>query len=162
MDESTLGEERARWLEDAVEGLIGRVERLGADHLYQGPGPGEWSAMQVLAHVAEAVPYWARQARMVASRSEDDLPFGRTHDDTDRIAAVERHAHDPLDEVLPRLRTGLAEAVATLRAIPAEGWSRVGRHARRGEMTVQQIVDQFLVSHVEEHALQIEAALGRG
>ena len=157
MEEPRRGAEWARRLEDAVEGLIGRVERLGTHRLYREPSPGEWSAMQVLAHVTEAVPYWARQARMVASRSEDDLPFGRTHDDTDRIAAVERHAHDPLDEVLPRLRTGLVEAVATLRAIPAEGWSRVGRHARRGEMTVEQLVDQFLVSHVEEHAQQLAA-----
>jgi uncharacterized damage-inducible protein DinB len=155
----TLGEERARRLEETVRRLLRRVERLGADDLYREPGPGEWSAMQVMAHMAEAMPYWARQARLVASRPDHGQPFGRTAEDPDRIAAVEQHAHDALEEMLARLRSGLAQAVATLRAIPLEGWTRVGRHAHRGEMTVEQLVARFLVSHMEEHAQQVEAAL---
>jgi uncharacterized damage-inducible protein DinB len=153
------GEERARRLEATVEALRRRVEGLGAEVLYREPAEGEWSAMATLAHVAEVLPYWARQAREVAARDRNGQPFGRTHEDPDRIAAVERHAHDRLDEVLPRLSAGLREATATLRAIPPEGWARTARHARRGEMTVEQAVDGFLVAHVEEHAEQIEATL---
>jgi uncharacterized damage-inducible protein DinB len=159
MSDRGPGEERARRLETAVEGLRRRVECLGAEVLYREPAEGEWSAMAALAHVAEILPYWSRQAREVAARDRDNQPFGRTHEDPDRIAAVEQHAHDRLDEVLPRLAAGLEEAAATLRAIPPEGWARTARHARRGEMTVEQAVDGFLVAHVEEHVQQIEATL---
>ena len=153
------GEERAARLEAAVQGLLRRIDGVSGDALYQEPGEGEWSVMKVLAHVAEVLPYWARQAREVAAREQDDRPFGRTADDPDRVAAVEQHAHDPLDAVMPRLRTGLAEATATLRAIPREGWARTAHHARRGEMTVEQIVDQLLIAHVEEHAEQVQTVL---
>lgn len=158
MQEHTTGEERARRLETVVEGLLERLEGLDGDAVYQEPGEGEWSVMKALAHVAEILPYWAGQARDVAE-GDAKQPFGRTHEDPDRIAAVEEHARDPLDEVLPRLRSGLAEAAATLRAIPADGWTRTGRHARRGEMTVAQIVDLFLIEHVDEHAKQVQAVM---
>jgi uncharacterized damage-inducible protein DinB len=80
MDRYTQGEERARRLEETIQEVLRRVEGLGADALYREPRPGEWSAMQVLAHMAEAIPFWARQAQVVASRSENDQPVGRTHE----------------------------------------------------------------------------------
>ena len=156
---ATSGDERARRLEAAVEPLLRRAEGLGPELLYRAPSGGEWSVMKVLAHVAEVLPYWARRAREVAAREQDDRPFGRTADDPDRVAAVEQHAHDPLDAVMPRLHAGLAEATTTLRAIPREGWARTAHHARRGEMTVEQIVDQFLIAHVEEHAEQVQTVM---
>ena len=158
MQEHHAGEERARRLESAAEGLLQRLEGLEGDAVYQEPGEGEWSVMKALAHVAEILPYWSRQAQAVAE-GEGGQPFGRTHEDPDRIAAVEEHAHDSLDEVLHRLRAGLGEATATLRAIPPDGWARTGRHSRRGEMTVEEIVDLFLIEHVEEHAGQVQAVM---
>ncbi len=155
------GEARARRVEELARALLQRVEGLDAEALYWAPSEDEWTVMRVLAHTAELLPYWARQAREVASRSQDNQPFGRTHEDPDRIAAVESHADDTLDQVLPRIRDGLAEAVAGLRSIPEEGWKRTGRHERRGEMTVEHLVDFFLVQHLEEHLQQAESVLAR-
>ncbi len=163
--ESSAGEQRARRLESLTAQLLEGIDGIPTAELHARPAPDDWTVMQSLAHVAELLPYWARQAQDVAARTEDDQPFGRTHDDPDRIAAVEAHRDDALDEVLPRIRAALTESSATLRALPAGGWTRTGRHARRGEMTVEQIVDQFLVEHLEEHTRQVEAArdaLGRG
>jgi hypothetical protein len=115
--------------------------------------------MKTLVHLAEVLPYWPRQIEDVVSRERDDQPFGRTHEDPDRIAAVERHAHDRLDEVLPRLRDGLTETTTLLRNLPAAAWTRTARHARRGTLTVEEIVDQFLLDHTEEHLNQIRNLL---
>jgi uncharacterized damage-inducible protein DinB len=152
-------EERIRRLEQSVGAVVSRAEKLDPSLLHRGPDGEEWSLTQILAHIAEMVPYWAQQAQTVASRTEDNLPFGRTHDDPDRIGAVEQHANDRLEDVLPRIREGMADAVTLLGAIPAEGWKRTAHHARRGEMSVAMIVDQFLVEHAEEHAAQAEATL---
>jgi hypothetical protein len=52
------------------------------------PGTGErWEAGQVLAHVAEMLPYWVRQAETVANGT-DGVPFGRVKTDPDRVAAI--------------------------------------------------------------------------
>lgn len=160
-DVSHPGERRAEKIETNVERLLDMVMNLPKDRLYATPAPTEWSAMMILAHVAELVPYWARQAADVASRTEMNLPFGRTHDDPDRIAAVDNHAADTLDMVVPRIRQGTHEAVRLLRAIPPEKWRNTARHARRGEMTIEQIVDQFLLDHLVEHVDQAKSLLGR-
>ena len=135
------------------------MQTLPEEVLYRAPTPGEWPVMSTLAHVVELMPYWARQAREVAARPRNGEPFGRTHDDPDRIGAVEQHGRDSLGAALERIRQALDETVRTLRAIPAEGWSRTARHANRGEMSVEAIVDQFLVSHVEEHLGQAREAI---
>lgn len=156
-----LGEERARRLAVSVERLLERASALPPDELHRGPGGEEWSVMQVLAHTAEYLEYWARQAAAVAARSEDGLPFGRTHDDPARIAAVAEHAGDRIADVAPRIRTALASAMETLRRIPEDGWRRTGRHERRGLMSVEQIVDAFLLAHAEEHLAQAEGVVSR-
>lgn len=154
-----LGDSRSERLGEAVQPVLLQAERLHGDELYQAPHEGDWSPMRILAHIAELVPYWARQAAELARRDQDDLPFGRTADDPDRIAAVEDHHADGLDEALSRLRSGLAEAVVVLRALPEAGWSRTGRHPRRGQMTVQQVVDDFLLDHLDEHAAQLDRTI---
>ena len=151
--------ERVERIEAGVQSLIETVEALPNDLLYREPEPGEWPVMSTLAHVVELMPYWAHQAQEVAARQADGQPFGRTHDDPDRVGAVQQHGRDSLNALLPRLRSALAETVQTLRAIPPDRWSRTARHATRGDMSVEMIVDQFLVNHVEEHLAQARSAI---
>lgn len=160
-EQRSAGEQRAASIETSAEGLLKRAEGLRSrpDLLYRDPGGDEWTVMRVLGHTAEILPYWTRQAQHVAGRPENGQPFGRTHDDPDRIAAVESYANQTLDEALTRVRAGLAECTSALRALPAGSWSRTATHSRRGEMTVEQIVDQFIVEHVEEHREQAEKVL---
>ncbi|HEV7665804.1 MAG TPA: DinB family protein [Chloroflexota bacterium] len=150
-------EERLQQLEQTVQQLIEHIERLPADVLYRQPREGEWAVMSTLAHLAELLPYWAHQADAIVRAP--GRPFGRTHEDPDRIAAVERHGHDSLDAIVPRLRASLDECLRTLRALPAEAWQVAGLHATRGSMTVEQVVDAFLCSHAVEHAVQTQATL---
>ena len=151
--------DRISRIETSVQELVDTVEALPQQVLYAEPAPSEWPVMSILAHVVELMPYWARQALDVSRRSADGQPFGRTHDDPDRIGAVQQHGQDSLDSILPRLRTACTEAIDTLQQIPADRWTRTARHANRGDMTVEQIVDQFLVSHVEEHLTQARQAI---
>jgi uncharacterized damage-inducible protein DinB len=150
-------ENRIERLEHSVQQLIGAIERLPADVLYREPVPGEWPVMSTLAHLQELLPYWAHQAAAIAAAPGQ--PFGRSHDDPDRIGAIAAHGHDSLDAIVPRLRTSLAECVETIRSLPADAWQRAGQHPIRGSMTVAQVVDTFLLNHAEEHAAQTQATL---
>jgi uncharacterized damage-inducible protein DinB len=150
-------EECTQRLEAGVQRLLQDIDRLPADVLYREPHEGEWPVMSTLAHVSELLPYWAHQAERIAS--SPGIAFGRTHDDPQRIGAIEQHGQDSVETIVPRIRASLAECVATLRSLPPEAWSRQGQHPSRGTMTVDQVVNSFLLNHIEEHAAQISATL---
>lgn len=155
------GDTRAHRLQETVQPVLDSAAQLSPATLHQRPGADDWAVSEILAHLAELLSYWADQAHEVASRAENNLPFGRTHDDAARIAAVQDHAQDPLDQLVPRVRSGLEHATTVLRSIPDAAWQKTGQHVRRGEMTIEEIIDQFLVDHVEEHAVQARDALDR-
>ena len=148
-------EERIQRLESGVQHLLEEVERLPADVLYREPGPGEWPVMSTLAHVSELLPYWAHQAENVAR--SPGMAFGRSHDDPRRIGAIEQHGRDSLEAIVARIRAGLDECLETLRSMPAHAWSATGQHPTRGTMTVEELVDAFLVNHIDEHTAQTRA-----
>lgn len=45
------------------------------------------------------------------------------------------------------------------RAIHPNGWAQTGRNAQGRESTVLQIVDDRIITHLEEHARQIDSIL---
>jgi len=141
----------------AVEALLARLEGLPNEALYREPSAGEWPVMSTLAHVVEMLPYWAGQCQSIAR--SPGAGFGRTHDDPGRLGAIAAHAEDPLDAVRSSLRSSRDTALAVLRGIPASDWQLSGEHIRRGPMTIQQVVDEFMVSHVEDHVAQVQSAL---
>jgi hypothetical protein len=119
------------------------------------PGTGErWEAGQVLAHVAEMLPYWVRQAETVANGT-DGVPFGRVKTDPDRVAAIERDRRDDLLVLLGRMDQGVAGVLALLGRLDDAALARTGTHQTLGRMTVAQIIEDFLVRHLEEHADQL-------
>ena len=124
------------------------------------PATGEqWDAGQAWAHVAEFVPYWQGEAEKVilgADRGNGPVPFGRTAEDSGRIGAIERGRQEPPTRQMSRLAGELARLRTYLLTLTPGQWSARGVHPRRGEMTVAEIIDRFVVSHLEEHAEQLE------
>jgi hypothetical protein len=150
-------EELIQRIERGAQQLVQEIQQMPPNVLYQAPEPGEWPVMSTLAHVAELMPYWAHQAEAIAQTP--GRPFGRLHDDPRRIGAVADHGQDSLDSMVPRLRAGLDECAKTLRALPAEAWTRAGQHPSRGSMTAEQVISIFVADHIDEHAAQIKATL---
>jgi len=159
----------------AVDSLLTRLadaERRLAEHADRPLPPGltepdpdgeeRWEAGQVWAHVAEFPGYWLAQAqRVIALPTNEPVPFGRVKTDAGRIEAIERDRHTDPGALLARVRTALAEVGDAADSWPPAAWTRRGMHPSRGEMTVENIVDRFIVSHLEEHADQLDG-LERG
>jgi threonine dehydratase len=149
---------------------LARVERRLAEHAARplpsgltDPDPGaeeRWEAGQVWAHLAEFPGYWHDQLRMVASARASGgvapLPFGRTKEDAGRIASVERERRTDPGELLRRVTAQIADVSATLARLPDDAWHARGVHPTRGEMTLGEIVERFVLSHLEEHADQLD------
>jgi hypothetical protein len=150
------GERGARLL--AAAGRIRAAAAALGDDALTDPDPdgGErWDRRQVLAHVAEMLPYWAGQAELVAATG-GGVRFGRVKSDPERIAAIERDRRERPERLLARVDEGVAVALALLERLDARALARSGRHQTLGEMTAAAIVDRFLVEHLEEHADQLE------
>jgi hypothetical protein len=120
--------------------------------LYEAPGPGEWTVMELLAHTVEFLRYWPPV--MVSIAAEPGRSFGRGLDDSDRTGYVLAHGGDPLGSVLQELGAAGEEAQATLAAIPAAGWEATGVHIEWGEVALPQIAQRVLTGHLAAHHAQ--------
>ncbi|MEO7296428.1 MAG: DinB family protein, partial [Candidatus Limnocylindria bacterium] len=156
---------------DALLARLGEAERRLAEHA-DAPVPSgltepdaggdeRWEAGQVWAHLAEFPAYWLAQAqRVVALPTHEPVPFGRVKTDTVRIEAIERDRNTDPAALLERVRGSLAEVSDAARSLPPEAWTLRGQHPTRGDMTVHQIVEAFIVEHLEEHADQLDSLSG--
>jgi hypothetical protein len=129
-------------------------------------GTQRWEAGQVWAHIAEFPDYWLGEIdRIIAADATNPgqaAAFGRTTSDPGRLAAIERDRRTDPAALLGRVRDALATATDRLRGMPDEQWTTEGVHATRGPMSLQAIVERFIVAHLEEHADQLDLLAQRG
>jgi hypothetical protein len=120
------------------------------------PDTGErWDRGQILAHVAEMLPYWVRQVELVVA-GDGQTPFGRVRADPGRVGPIERDRRQDPDRLLTRIDQGVAGVLAMLDGLDEAALARTGRHQTLGELSAGEIVDRFLVEHLEEHADQLD------
>jgi DNA-binding winged helix-turn-helix (wHTH) protein len=66
-----------------------------------------WGPREVLAHVAEMLPFWLGEAERVVDMTDGPEPFGRIATDDLRVAIIERDRTLPIRELLARIRAVL-------------------------------------------------------
>jgi threonine dehydratase len=146
------------------------VERRLAEHAARplprrltDPDPGaseRWEAGQVWAHLAEFPAYWLDQVRaIVAARAggaAGGIPFGRVKTDPGRTGPIEQQRRTAPAVLLERVTAQIEELSAVLTALPDDAWSAIGKHPTLGEMSVEAIVERFVLSHLDEHADQLD------
>jgi hypothetical protein len=124
-------------------------------------GTERWEAAQVWAHMAEFVRYWHGEVQsVIAGFDGDAVPFGRTKEDAGRIAGIEMGRHEPIPELMERVRTSIGDLSAYLRGLTSGEWNAIGLHPTRGEMDVEAMVGRFVIAHLEEHADQLDGLRG--
>lgn len=120
----------------------------------------EWSAMQILGHMIEMIPYWLTHGRVLIATSGQPPQFGRSLDAPERLEGVERGAVGDPNEMMQLLREEMRAAMSAIRSMSPAERNKKGVHIRRGEMTVADIIEVFIVSHAEDHLAQVQATLG--
>jgi hypothetical protein len=120
-----------------------------------------WGPPELLAHLAEMVAYWdAELSRVATSGEPEPVEFGRVATDTVRIEAIGRERAVPPGQMFDRISNRI-DAFLTRWASwsPAER-ARIGLHPARGEISVEDGAERFIVGHLGEHATQLESILG--
>ena len=112
------------------------------------------------AHLAEFPGFWLDQVRAIlaarASGAKGPIPFGRMKTDASRTEPIERERRTAPAELLRRATAKLDELSTTLTALPDDAWNATGLHPTLGEMGLEAIVERFVLSHLEEHADQLD------
>lgn len=131
-----------------------RLERLLSDvpgrALSRRPEAGKWSLAEILAHLAEGEIVFGYRVRMVASKNR--TPIQAFDQDLWQRNATALRA-DPVG-AFDLFRSLRAQNVAFLRSLPAQAWSRYGRHEERGKETLRTMARRY-AGHDLNHLRQV-------
>jgi len=131
--------------------LRAAVAGLTREDLTARPGPGAWSILEVVVHIADSDAISIdRMKRML---SEDNPPLLYA----DETAYVQRlHTHDQdIEDALTLLEVGRRQWARVLRLLPDEAFARSGQHNRRGTVTAGGYVASY-IDHIDDHLKFIE------
>jgi hypothetical protein len=141
----------------ASERLAHLAPRIGDS---DGAGDGDWSAIQLLAHVAMVTRFYGWLAHEIGTgrtKDSDLLPQIRQRDHIGaEMAAL------PRDQLLAMSRTNLARSAAYLRTASFEDLRRTATLAEGLVMSAEEVARLQLCVHVEDHLDQMERTLLAG
>lgn len=136
--------------------LVSLVSGVSDDQLERRPAEGEWSARDVIGHLADAELVYSMRLRLIVAQDRPRLTW------YDEEAWVERFG--PLDEdarvTLARWRALRDANVRLLESLADEEWERGGIHDSDGMLSVETIAKR-MVTHDRTHLDQIRTALSR-
>ena len=149
------------WLKriDAVEArLEAQVGRAGGQ-TDEDPRTGEtWERGQVWGHLAEFIAFWTEQAGDVIDEYRGQpVAYGRKGDNSARKAGIESGLEMSVETLWEEVRSDLGELRNFLNALPENWASAVGERDGQEEVRAEDIIERTLISHLEEHAAQLEA-----
>jgi hypothetical protein len=160
-NDTSSTEAQAQRLEDVYEQLAALVGQPDVMRRLRTPtGEHEWSAMQILGHMIEMIPYWLANCRVLIAATEAPPQFGRSLDSPERLEGPERGATGTPEQIMRQLRDEVYAAMRVIRGMSSVERHKKGVHLSRGEMTVADIIEIFIVSHAEGHLAQVRATIG--
>lgn len=134
-----------------------------------GPGPeSSWGPPEVLAHVAEMLPYWLGEIERIldpheqAAAGGEPVQFGRVESDTLRVGLIGRDRMFPIRELVDRIEASSERVARRLETLTDADVARRGQHPTRGPMVVSDMLEPFLIGHVEGHVRQLREILAAG
>jgi hypothetical protein len=155
-------------LSDAGNGLLALRDELVAGEPWElsddwGHTPeADWGPRELLGHVDEMLPYWTDQLEMVlAGDRATPVPFGRVATDQSRLDRIDADRRKPAGAILDDIAAGLERVRSFLDGLGPGDGDRIGAHPTRGDITIRDSVERFLVSHLEDHVAQLRAILDR-
>jgi hypothetical protein len=122
------------------------------------PGPADpqtgerWDRANVLGHVAEMLPYWTGQGRAVLAGADS---FGRDEPGTRaRRDGIDGGAAQTEEVLRGRIDAGAEAVLELLDELRDDDLDRPARYHDR-EVTLEHLVDDLLVGHLEAHVRQL-------
>jgi hypothetical protein len=94
--------------------------------------------------------------KILAHSGPEPLAFGRIKSDPGRIAAIEAGRSNPPAEQWRSVNESLVEFKSFLGKLDEDAMAKQGMHPRLGPISIQRIIEEMVVGHLEQHADQLE------
>ena len=126
--------------------LRAAVAGLTHEELTARPGPGAWSILEVVVHIADSDAISIDRMKRMLSEDNPTLLYA---DETAYVDRLHTHAQD-IEDALTLLEVGRRQWARVLRLLPDESFARTGQHNRRGTVTVGEYVASY-IDHIDDH-----------
>jgi hypothetical protein len=147
-DRAALLERFASGADDVTEAVAGASD----DDLDRRPPSGEWTAREIVHHVADSESMaYIRLRRLIA----EDQPIIHGYDEPEWARRL--HYDRPIETSLAVARAVRAASLELLRSLTPAEWERSGTHSESGAYSVDRWLAIY-AEHSHEHADQIRRA----
>lgn len=148
---------RIQRFKKSIENIVSVLEVNDEAKLYKKPSEKEWSAMQIVSHVLEAVDFWL--VDLNALLIVPGAKWGRNHEHVRRLAAVDdvfvsnlkkEDAIEGLKSLVPRLEDVLAKVTTEDLDKTAPSYN-----PKLDGKPLSFLIDHLIVAHIESHYSQL-------
>ncbi len=148
-------------LKSSIDRIISTVEALPEEAARLKPTEQEWSIVQIVSHLTEAIPYWLSEIQQLQRKPGTE--WGRGIQDEARLLAVSNTDMLEISFLLQKFEATKLQlenvlSSLTVEQITAEAPSR---NPRFGTKPLLFIINHLLVEHVIKHEGQIQRNLSK-
>ncbi|WP_428911845.1 DinB family protein [Niallia sp. Krafla_26] len=143
-------------IQQSLQDIVMMTEKLSEETIRWKPSEEEWSILQILSHLVEAVPYWLGEVERVVT--EPGTSWGRGLQDAARLGAVTDPEKLLVKDVLVEVVLLIEKVESGLQGLDSETLQQESPHrnfAKFGNKPVSFIIDHFIEEHLAGHAKQI-------
>ena len=143
-------------LESLPIALANEITGLSREQMRQSEGPGKWSVIEVIQHLADSELVWAYRLRLVLAEDRPHL----TGYDQDRWARNLEYSESAREVAFDQIRNLRTANLRLLKSLTQEQLQRVGIHEERGPETVEHMI-RLYAGHDLIHRRQLSRIRGR-
>ncbi|MBA4537493.1 DinB family protein [Bacillus aquiflavi] len=149
-------------IQQSLNKMIQTSESLSEEVIRWKPSEAEWSILQILSHINEAIPYWLGE--IIKIIETPGTTWGRGLQDQARLSAVANPDELSVKVILDSLKEQKDHISAVLNTLTEEQLTIESPHinfAKFGNKPVSFIVDHFIDEHLKGHYGQIHRNLSK-
>lgn len=158
---NTAVQDSIQSINQTIDSITKTVDGLSEEIIRWNPTEEEWSIMQILSHLAEAVPYWLKEINFLLENPGSEWGRGLQHEG--RLAAVSNTEKISVSGILAELQSLKPAVEKVLGALSDEqlATESPSRNPRFGTKPISFIIDHLMVEHLSKHEGQIERNLSK-
>jgi uncharacterized damage-inducible protein DinB len=149
-------------INDSIGAILKSVENLPEKDIRWNPTEEEWSILQIISHLNEAVPYWLGEVERVIA--QPGSKWGRGLLDVDRLAAVAEPDELKVDEeiaVLKGLKLQVSDRLSNVSEAQLKEENPHRNFEKFGNKPISFIIDHFIGEHLDKHVGQVQRNLSK-
>ena len=137
---------------DGYRAVVEALLRITPEELDARPGPGRWTAREIVHHLADSEMTAAVRLRLLLAQDEPTI-YGYEQEQF----AARLHYDRPHETSLETFRWARESTAEILERLGPDEWLRKGRHTEVGAYGVEAWLDTY-ANHAHRHARQIREA----